>query len=293
RSRIDVLGTADWFLNKTYKDEQLRSWFAMMNAWELKLGLEVGAVKEWGTTGSKTFQVETPYWDRFQSLGAKIDAVAMDEPLSRVRRALKKPDAYAVEETAQFVALVRQKYPDIRIGDIEPYPSIPLADHIAWIKALQSRLSQMKVRGLDFYRLDVDWVNPRSHWQEVKRLELACRSQHLPFSLIYWASDFPQLKGKGLANKSTWYTSIMREARDYAAVGGSPDEYVIESWLALPTPLLPETGQSTFTQSVRDFCRRFVASKDKTQPARPLSYDMTASGPNDVLAEKVHKAAMP
>jgi lycopene beta-cyclase len=40
----------------------------------------------------------------------------------------------------------------VRIGDIEPYPSIPLADHVAWIAALEKRLADLGVRGLDFYR---------------------------------------------------------------------------------------------------------------------------------------------
>jgi hypothetical protein len=261
RSHVDVLGCADHWLNRQFTDDELRAWLPMLDKWGLKFGLEVGAVKPWGTTGQKTFDIERKLWDRFQSLGGRIYAVAMDEPLVCCRAHIKKPDEYAVEETAQFVALVRKNYPNIRIGDIEGFPFIPLADQIAWIDALQKRLAEMNVRGLDFYRLDVDWVHfihGNSSWREIKKLEEACRQRKLPFSLIYWAAGYPALQKKGLADDSTWYVSVMQQGYDYALVNGAPDEYVIESWVGAPSRCVPETDEWTFTRSVRDFCTRFV-----------------------------------
>ena len=264
RAMVDVVGCADHWLNKQFTDDELRVWLPMIEKWGLKLGLEVGAVKPWGTTGRKTFDIQRKAWDRFQSLGGRIYAIAMDEPLVCCRAHIKKPDDYAVEETAQFIALVRKNYPDIRIGDIEGYPFIPLADQIAWIEALQARLAQMNVRGLDFYRVDVDWVHfimGNSNWREVKKLEDACRARKLPFSLIYWAADYPALQKRGLADDSTWYTGIMSQGYDYALVNGSPDQVVIESWVGAPSRYVPEADEWTFTRSVRDFCARFVKAK--------------------------------
>jgi hypothetical protein len=265
RKRINVIGYADHHLHRQFKDDELRAWLPMLDKWDLKLGLEVGAVKPWGTTGKATFNAQRPMWDRFQSMGGRIYAVAMDEPLCCVRKDLKKTDTYAIEETATFVALTRKRYPDILIGDIEPYPFIPLADMISWIDTLQAKLKQMNVRGLDFFRLDVDWVNftmgKHGNWQEVKKIEEACRKREIPFSLIYWAADYPHLQHMGLAHDDNWYISIFRQGYDYALVGGSPDEYVIESWVGAPSRTLPETADWTFTRSVRDFCRRFVKVK--------------------------------
>jgi len=263
RKAIDVLFYTDLNFNKQFTDADLSAWFPMMRQWGLKLGMEVGAIKNWGQTGAKTFGIEQPMWERIERLGGKIDAIAMDEPLLCVRRELKKDDAYAVEETANYIALVRKNFPNIRVGDIEPYPSLPLEDHYSWIDALQKKLAEMNVRGLDFYRLDVNWVEftARNHgsWLELRKLERACRQKKISFSLIYWASGYPALAKKGLADDSTWYVSIMEQGYDYALIGGMPDQYVIESWLDdAPSRSVPETEQFSFTRSVLDFSRRFV-----------------------------------
>lgn len=272
RGLIDVVCNTDLHLNKQFSDEQLKAWFPMLRQWNLKLGLEVGSIKPWGETGAKTFGIEKPMWDRIQRLGGQIDAIAMDEPLLCVRRDLKKDDAYAVNETAEYIALVRRNFPNARVGDIEPYPSITLADHLHWIDALQAKLAEKGVKGLDFYRLDVNWavftVFDQGNWREVRDLERACRQRKLGFSLIYWASGYPGLERKGLADDSTWYVGIMQQGYDYAMVDGSPDQYVIQSWLKdAPQRCIPESDAYTFTRSVHDFVTRFV--KGRQTPITP------------------------
>ena len=66
------------------------------------------------------------------------------------------------------------------------------------------------------------------------------------------------MKKRGLADDSTWYVSLMQQGYDYAAIGGAPDHYVIESWLEAPSRALPETEDWTFMRSVHDFARKFV-----------------------------------
>lgn len=263
RSKVQVLGYADHTLDRQFKDDELRAWFPMLDKWGLKLGLEVGAIKPWGQTGQKVFDIQRQKWDRFISLGAKIDAVALDEPLCCCRFHIQKPDDYAVAETAAFIALVRKNYPAMRIGEIEPYPSISVEDHLWWMDALQKKLAALGVRGLDFYRLDVNWANficqNKGSWREVRQIELACRQRKLPFSLVYWASGLPLLERKELADESSWYISIMHQGYSYAMVDGRPDQVVIQSWLKTGNPkCLPETDAWTFTRSALDFSKKFV-----------------------------------
>jgi hypothetical protein len=265
RATIDVLVYADHRLHTQFTDDELRAWLPQIAQWGLKFELEVGAVKPWGQTADKTFSAEQPKWDRFLRLGGRIDSIAMDEPLCCCREHIHMPDDHALRETAAFIALVRKHYPQVEICEIETYPNISLADHIQWIEALEKRLAESGVRGLDSYRLDVNWAVFTAHgqgsWREVRKLEQYCRSRKLPFGLFYWASDCGPMKRRGLWDDSTWYVSTMQQAYDYALVDGAPDYYVVQSWLDAPSHSVPETDPWTFTRSVLDFSRKFVKRK--------------------------------
>ena len=262
RTKIDGIGLADWQLARDFSDDELRNWAQSLATWNLKLSLEVGAIKPWGPTGQAAFDRERQHFDKYIRVGGKIDSIAMDEPLVCTRFFLHQPDEYAVEQTADFIQLMRQNYPEIRVGDIEGYPAISYGDLTKWIDALQARLKAKNVKGLDFMRFDVDWVNfisaRRGSWPELKKLEMFCHSRHLPFSLVYWAADYPALRNKGIATDATWYISTLQMGNDYALVGGKPDEIVLESWVAAPSQVVPETDSWTFTRSVLDFCNMFV-----------------------------------
>ena len=278
RPMIDSVIVADHSINARYTDAQLKTMFDDLNNWNIKFTLEVGAVKPWGPTGAKCFVANSPKWDRFQRLGAHISAIAMDEPLVCARYNLKLSDDYAVQETAAFIALVRQHYPQILVGDIETYPSTSVDDHFKWITALNARLASLGVRGLDFYRIDTNWavftLANKGTWRDVVKIEQYCRSIKLPFSLIYWAAEYPAIDRVHLAADDTWYEAIFQQGYDYALCGGAPDEYCIESWLHNhapgPTPVnvVPDTSDFTFTRSVHDFVGKFVEARTATPGAQ-------------------------
>jgi hypothetical protein len=262
RSLVDVLFVTDLNLKRDFTDDELTRWFGQMRDWKLKFGMEVGAIKGWGKTGAECFSKEKANWEHLQKLGADFYAIGMDEPLVCTHNELHQTDEYAVEETANYIALVRQNYPKMLVGDIEAYPYTPLEEHEHWVEALNKKLAEKGVRGLDFYRLDVDWlhfvVGNKGSWKELRQLELWCRQKKLPFQLIYWAAGYPSMQRRGLADDSTWYVSTMQQGYDYTAVDGHPDAYVIESWIGAPSKCVPETADWTFTRSVRDFARKFV-----------------------------------
>jgi hypothetical protein len=274
RKITDALLYADWAF-KSFNDAELKQWLAMLNGWNIKLELEVGAVKPWGMTGREAFDKQQANWERLERLGGKIYSIALDEPLSCVRQNTGKislgtkeqPGDYAAKETANFIALVRQKYPAMLIGDIEPYPGISVEDHIKFIDALGKCLKEKNVRGLDFYRIDPNWivydVHNEGSWKDLKKLENYCRGIKLPFSLIYWSSaDGPARRAK-THDDSTWYVGIMQQGYNYLIAGGSPDQYVLESWVSSPSHSVPESGEFTFTRSALDFGRKFVPKREQ------------------------------
>jgi hypothetical protein len=157
---------------------------------------------------------------------------------------------------------MRQHYPGARIGDIEPYPLFKIPELISWVKDLQAKLNEMHVRGIDFLRIDYDWthfmLSERDTWREIKQLEVACRGCGVPFSLVYWAPPYGYYQRMGIADDSTWYTFVMWQGYAYALVNGSPDQYVLESWIGTPSTGTPETNPNSFSRSVLDFCNKFV-----------------------------------
>jgi hypothetical protein len=261
RALTNALLYADWAF-RDFSDKDLAAWFAQMQQWNIKLELEVGGIKPWGVTGEGTFTKQKASWDRIERLGGTIYSIAMDEPLCCVRGSMHLQDEYAIEQTADFIGLVRKNYPYMLVGDVEPYPFLPLNDQMTWIAALQKRLADKGIRGLDFYRVDTNWVNFNvqqvGSWHDIKKLEQYCRSAHLPFSLIYWSPQIDYMKRLGFGDDSTWLTDVMSQGYAYAAVRGAPDQYVLESWVNAPAHSVPETADYSFTRSALDFGRKFV-----------------------------------
>jgi len=247
-------------------DATLRAWFQSLRAWNMTLELEVGAIKEWSAIGLRTFGIEAPMWQRFLDLGADISAVCMDGPLAAARRFLHQTDAYALRQTADFVGAVRKRFPAFAIGDIEPFPSFPLADHVSWLAGLSDALRQDGVAPLDFYRIDPDWVafdwgaapSSGGAWNGVAQIQSLCRQKSIPFSLIYWASGYPLERKLGLTGDDTWYVGVMSEGYAYANVGGKPDQFVIESWVDAPPRIVPDSDPFTFTGSALALARKFA-----------------------------------
>jgi len=261
RQHISGVAYADHWLNSQFNDAELRAWLPQLGRWGLRLGLEVGAVKPHSPTGQQAFDNDHPKWDRFIADGGHIDNIAMDEPYVATVRQLHQPAEYGVEQTAQFVALVRRAYPGMAVGDIEPYPSFQPGEVVHWVDALQARLRQLGAKGIDFLRLDVDWTHFHPGdakgalgWQGVRLIEAECHRRNLPFSLIYWAADYPALKHAERATSSTWTEGILDEAAGYALVGGRPDEIMVESWLLSPDPVpphaVPENDPNTLAGSI-------------------------------------------
>ncbi|MCL1920641.1 MAG: hypothetical protein FWG50_06125 [Kiritimatiellaeota bacterium] len=271
----DVFGGADHALNRAYTDEELSRAFRVLKANGMRLGLEVGAIKPWGRTGAKVFEVQRPMWERFNRLGGDIFALAFDEPLVAVTMHLEKEEPfasmtaeqrfeYAVEETATFIALVREHYPQILLGDIEVYPSMKADTVIAWVDALEARLKAKGVRGQDFFRMDVNWVAfpvQNGSWEDFMRIEEHCKKIGLPFSMIFWASDLPG-DPKKREDPTAWHKGVMHQGEAYMK-HGDPDQYVIETWVDAPPETFPETKDWTFSRSVIDFYNTFIKDRAK------------------------------
>jgi hypothetical protein len=264
RERLGNLLYADHVLHRQNKDDvtltELLGKFRTMN---LPLQLEVGAVKEWGKTGADAFAKQKTMWERFLRCGALIDSIAMDEPLTccDIHLGMENAMEYAATETAEFIALVRKDYPDWIIGDIEGFPSLSADQLIQWIDLLEAKLKAKEVRGMDFFRVDTDWMHfvhdtKKGSWRDLKRIEDHCRQKGIAFSVVYWAANYHQMHTQNLADDVTWYIGVLQMGFNYAAVGGKPDQVVMQSWVDGPNTFLPETKPFTFTNTALDLFER-------------------------------------
>ena len=267
-----LLCTADG-LNKQYPDDaELKTAMESLKKIGIPLELEVGALKEWAKTGEKTYLAQTKAWDRIIQSGGDVRWFTMDEPFvnsreyQKVSRENNRDMEFAAEETVIFMELVRKNYPNILIGDVEGFPYFSADELIQWIDLLQAKLKAKGVRGLDFFRVDTDWMhfvsrNAEGDWRALQRIEHHCRRIGLPFSVIYWAANYPAAEMRGIADDRTWYTGMMQMAYNYEYMDGRPDQFVIESWVGAPKKTLPETDPFSFTGGALDFAERFVLKK--------------------------------
>jgi len=290
RKVVDAVGFADHALKSLFTPSKLEEGFAGMREIKMPLVLEVGGIKEWGAEnndgkgiyyGKKMFEAQNPTWQHFIDLGADFGGITMDEPLLNVRHSPvwnyvgnnEQKFEFAVEGVAEFIKHVRMEYPNLVVGDIEVAPTFTANYLIRWIDALEARVKEKTGRGMDNFRMDVNWaalrhnqVETEKMWRDMKRVEDHCRSIGLPFSMIYWASavgDFRLGSAYDEHNNQTWYDQIMDQGEKYRAAGGKPDQYVIETWVNLngtpmPPTLLPETKSNSFTRSVLDFYNKFI-----------------------------------
>lgn len=265
RKAIDGIGYWPILLNVHFSDIEISQLFAKIKKYNLKFAFEVQVLKQEYPTADISFKMLEDQMKRFEPLGAKVDKYVFDEPFYATKYVLNKPDSFAIEETAKYIYKLRQKYPDVTIGEVEPYPVMKLSELENYVIKLNEACGKFGVKGLDLFRLDVDWLNMNNvyggSWVEVKKLEDFCRSNKIKFSLIYWAANYPKLDELKLADDMTWYLGVMNQGNTYATVGGKPDEYVLESWIQVPKHSLPEKDKTSFTGSVLDFYNRFLKSR--------------------------------
>jgi len=296
RSVIDVIAFGDGSLESHgYNGAQmnmtrLEEGFAALRNANLPLGLEVGAIKEWGYQenngvgthyGEKIFRTQNVRWKKYIEAGADFVAIAMDEPLTNMVYTGK--DAwgwvgnyndkmeFAAVKTAEFIKCVREEYPHMVVGNIEGsgFSANQLKN---FVTRLNDETKKQSGKGLDFFRMDVDWMrykdNPvelEKKWREMKQVEDHCRSIGVAFSMIYWGADAIYTPGaaNAEANNKAFHDWIMRHGHDYKAVGGKPDQYVIQTWTIvqgapMPPSVIPETKTHTFTKSLLEFYDTFI-----------------------------------
>jgi len=232
-------------------DEELTSMINALKSWDIGFTIEAGAVKPWGCyadiTSSTTFQAI----DRIYDLDGSVEYLVMDEPLVQMR---DKPlgcgmsmDEIA-KETGLYMNEIKTYYPDMKIGEAEPWPHFRQETIQDWIDQL---IAESKP---DFFVLDINYAQVIRDdiipIDEVAAIADYVRSRGIPFYMFIWNSGsiYPQQ----VVDDETQYEATLKFASIIHDVT-TFDGVIFESWDTFPITTLPETADYSLTRLLRDY----------------------------------------
>ena len=177
---------------------------------------------------------------RLKSNNVDLSYVAMDEPLLEGKTAStvipRATGGTTAEQVAHAVAVIRQYFPDTKIGDIEAIPSLNAAEVSQWITDYGNATNSP----LDFFHFDVDW-NQNGYIPELLTAVGMLQARGISYGMIFNGSATDTSNLAWTADAISHYTQID------AIQKLQPDAAVIQSWNAYPTRVLPDTTPGTLT----------------------------------------------
>jgi hypothetical protein len=191
-------------------------------------------------------------FDKLRRNGADVKYVTMDEPFFYGHR---DSSPTACHESAQAlahalkesIAIVRTYFPNAQFGADE------VVDASApWVRELAEWTDTFKaVTGepLAFIHADLNWTEGAV--RNLVPLAAALKLRHVPLGVIYDAD------GSNNNSDENWSRdTIAHFAKVEGELGMRPDHAVIETWVKVPTRMLPETQPGTLTNVVLQYMRR-------------------------------------
>ena len=249
-ARIDVFKLyGEWVDNTT--PNQLRAAIDGIDARGMVLGVEAGPLDPAGCgEGVESFAGSDSgrrLAQRIKAAGGTLQVIALDEPYYYAHvyggpNACNWPVDRVARGVAAFVSAVREEFPWVVVGDIEPTPSSVSADGLAtWMDAYQAAVGEP----MAFMHLDSDWSRP--DWSTLAlQVEAAGATRDIPVGILY--------NGGGARSNEQWVHLAGQHALDHEdRDGGRPDHVIFQSWNEYPDRVLPESDPDTFTALVNRY----------------------------------------
>jgi hypothetical protein len=244
-SNTDFFGSVDWQLvNGT--NSALTSCFNNLRNLGKRFTVEVPALKEWEGcwTGQSCFNTTYPKLDRLIGLGAQVDAIGLDEPLNAVLN-LRNPSpgrSFAIQQTALYMKLMRQRYVHTQIMSIEPYPTFSSAQLLAWVVDLNAECAKIGTPIMDIMIVDHD-IAAGGSISSIGSLKSSVTSLGPRFGVAFFASN--------PTSDAQYYSKVMSQGLAYQST--LLDLYWVTSWDLYPSAQVPEATTYTFTYTLIQF----------------------------------------
>jgi hypothetical protein len=213
---------------------------------------------------------------RIQSAGGTLTFVALDEPYFYAHfydgpNACHWETEKIAEEVGKYIQMIKQVFPEVRIGDTEPLAGGANAQaYMDWLDVFR----QVNGYDLAFLHMDMDWSRP-SWADEFVMIQNHGKQISVPVGIIYTGNTFDKTDEDWLSAAGERVKKLEIEKQ------GNPDHILFQSWNDKPDHVLPETIDFTFTDFVNDYFT------DKSE----LGFKREGLGANLALGKSVRVSA--
>jgi hypothetical protein len=198
--------------------------FTRLNAWGVRIGIEVGVIKSWGCAASATLPLAMEAMRRVETRRAVVTELAMDEPLLGAESCQLSLDE-AARHAAVFARDARAGRPYLRVGDIEPYPYFSAPTLLTWVATLRQNGFTPA-----FFHLDVDRAYAGRIGADVASdlalLRASLEGQGIPFGVIFWSEA-------GVSDEA-YFVDVMAWVQTVRMAIGEPTHSIFQSWAVAP-----------------------------------------------------------
>lgn len=243
----------DFFTEGRFMDDaDIAGMAERLRSRDMILGIATGGVKTWSPDGKKAVKKAVRIFERLRDCGADPAYLLIDESLNAGRKLGMEAGITAEYLASNFALPLKDRYPDIGIAVVEPWPACTVSDLMHYVEVLfQNGLIP------DSFHLDIDFpqIRDRDGTGPVRDMFVSLKSAGIRSGIIAWSSNF-----NGRPNDDS---SFCRNTRDFAGwfhgeFGDLLDDHIVQSWLPYPVRSLPEGEEDTFMELVRWYGRTFV-----------------------------------
>jgi len=217
--------------------------FSFLKQWNIDINIEAKIVKPYLCKGVDSAVKTKRAIDNVVKSGGKVKYISMDEPLmagssnsSEGQGSCNYTTFQIIKEIKDWGNSVKSAYPDIIIGEIEPYPFYTIDKIKEWILLLENSGIH-----LPFFHLDLDLLTAKEKEKngeiniqsDLSDLNSFLKSKNIAFGIIFHpeSSHLANIKNnKDIFNRIMDYVDVTKQ------VIGVPDHVIFQSWIWFWTP---------------------------------------------------------
>ncbi|MCP4781936.1 MAG: DUF1015 domain-containing protein [Fuerstiella sp.] len=217
-------------------------------------------------------QTEKYILDPIHKAGGRVDFIITDNVFIKSQFRKDKKGDYnwtyqqAVEKYAAYVAGIKKKYPQLKVGileagfrfywgDKERFPAeVPKKDNGDLKALLVDVIKACKAKGtrIDIFQPEYSYErieSTKNGWEKMKAMETFCRDEGIEFYFLF--NDHTG----GHDSDKLFHENVMKCLRSVKSHGLTPELGTIQSWYEHPLADLPEDRPYTFMHLAKEFIR--------------------------------------